>query len=93
MRMVLKTTILTLALLASPITFAAYGSGVDGMEGMPKGDMSKAEFLKLAEAHFEKMDTNQDGIVSLAERKAWHKQMRAKHRELRANQASKPVSK
>jgi hypothetical protein len=87
----LKTTILTLVLAASPVAFAGYG-GMAGMEGMPKGDISKAEFLKLAESHFDKMDSNQDGVASLAERKAWHKQMRAKHRELRANQASKPVA-
>jgi EF hand len=88
----LKAAILTLALAASPAAFAEH-DGVHGMQGMPKGDITKAEFLKLAEAHFDKMDTNHDGVVSLEERKAWHQQMRAKHKEMRANRASAPATK
>lgn len=90
MQKTLKSVALTLVLLASPAVFAQHGNGMAGMEGMPKGDITKAEFLKLAEAHFEKMDTNKDGVVSAAERKEWHKQMREKRRQMRA--ASKPVT-
>jgi hypothetical protein len=91
MRKALKSTFFTLALVVSPVALCAQDGGMmDGMEGMPKGDMSKAEFLQRAESHFEKMDTNHDGVVSLAERKAWHQQMRATHREMRENQTPKP---
>lgn len=89
MHLNLKTVVFTLVLAASPLAFAEHG----GMEGMPKGDITKAEFLKLAEAHFDKMDTNHNGVVSLEERKAWHAQMRAKHSEMRANRASMPATK
>lgn len=92
MNLNLKAAALAIVLAVSPAAFAGSG-GMHGMEGMPKGDITKAEFLKLAETHFNKMDTNHDGVVSLEERKAWHKQMRAKHAEMRANRASAPATK
>ncbi len=88
----LKAAALAIVLIASPAAFADRGD-MQGMPGMPKGDITKADFLKLAETHFETMDTNHDSIISAQERKAWHQQMRAKHREMRANRASMPANK
>lgn len=89
----IKTLCVVASLTVASMAMAAPGQGHGhGPEGMPKGDVSKADFLKHMEDRFDKMDSNKDGVLSQAERKAAHEKMRA-HREERrqarmASQAS-----
>lgn len=38
----------------------------------PHGDITKADFLRMAEARFDKLDTNHDGVLTEVEMKAGH---------------------
>ena len=78
----MKRIILLMALLAAPVALASHH------EDMPKGDMSKADFLKKAEERFNKMDSNKDGMLSQDERKAAHKKMREHRSDMKAKHAS-----
>jgi|DEB0MinimDraft_10_1074344.scaffolds.fasta_scaffold101474_1 hypothetical protein len=42
-----------------------------------KGDVSKADYIKQAEARFDKMDANKDGILTAAEKKAYFDKIKA----------------
>lgn len=86
-----KVLCLTAVLTAAPLAMAEPGQG-PGHEGMPKGDVSKADFLKHMETRFDKMDTNKDGVLSEAERKAAHEQMRAKREEFRKDRMARKAS-
>ncbi|WP_028454248.1 hypothetical protein [Chitinilyticum litopenaei] len=54
---------------------------------MPKmqQDMTRADALQRAEAHFDRMDASKDGVVSDAERQAWREQMRERKMQRRAS--------
>ncbi|MBE9610254.1 EF-hand domain-containing protein [Chitinilyticum piscinae] len=45
---------------------------------MPKGDLTRAEALKHAEQMFDRADADHNGVVTQAERRAMHQQMREK---------------
>ena len=48
------------------------------------GFLSKAEFLKKKEAHFDKMDANGDGLLSKEERQGGHKKAAISDEERKA---------
>ncbi|GHD55139.1 hypothetical protein [Jeongeupia chitinilytica] len=50
----------------------------DMMEHHMKGDLSKADYMKRAGEHFDRMDANHDGKLTAAERKAYWQSMRNK---------------
>lgn len=66
------------ALLA--VTTSAFAESMperpDGPEG--KKDVTRAEFLERAGEHFQKADSNGDGVLSVAERKAAREARREK---------------
>ncbi|WP_373976153.1 hypothetical protein NT239_05075 [Chitinibacter sp. SCUT-21] len=87
-------TTLKMICAAASLTVASFAlaapSPVGGHAGMPKGDVTKADFLKHMEERFNMMDANKDGVLSEAERKAAHDKMRAMRDERRqARMASK----
>lgn len=59
--------------------------GPHGGPGGPRGphedgkSWTRAEAMAKAGQHFDRIDTNKDGVVSPEERKAAHEQMRAMH--------------
>ncbi|GAA5783803.1 hypothetical protein GCM10007860_20870 [Chitiniphilus shinanonensis] len=68
--------------LAAGAVMAADGWG--GKDGAPR-DISRADFVKGAEARFDAMDANKDGVVTQAERQAAWK-TRAEHfRQMRGD--------
>ncbi|WP_410499153.1 hypothetical protein [Chitinibacter sp. S2-10] len=101
MNHLIKTVCLAASLALSSLAMAeatpcpGMGPGMQhGMRGefaMPKGEVKKADFLKRMEARFDAIDSNKDGVLSEAERKTAHDQMRAKRGEMRKNRsASQP---
>jgi hypothetical protein len=89
MRHSIKVLCTLAALSLAPLTMAM------GPEhgGMPKGDITKADFLKRMESRFDQMDTNKDGVLSEAERKAAHDMMRERREQRKADKASGTMSK
>ncbi len=60
--------LVTLMMILSAISMNAY-AGNDSK----KADVSKADYLKQAEASFDKMDSNKDGILTAVEKKEYRK--------------------
>ncbi len=85
----IKTLCVVASLTVASMAMAAPGHGP---EGMPKGDVSKADFLKHMEDRFDKMDSNKDGVLSQAERKAAHDKMRAQREERRQGRMASKAS-
>jgi hypothetical protein len=90
MRHSIKVVCMLAALSLAPLTMAM---GPEHGGGMPKGDITKADFLKRMEGRFDQMDTNKDGVLSEAERKAAHDMMRERREQRKADKASAAVSK
>lgn len=79
-----------LAVFAATLAGTAMADHGHGHGKMPRGDVSKADFLQRMEQRFDAMDSNQDGVLSEAERKAAHEKMRSMREEKRkARMASK----
>ena len=91
MRQIVAIAALASGLVLSPLAMAEPPAG---KHDHFKGDITKADFLKKMEERFDKMDTNKDGVLSEAERKAAHEKMRSE-REQRRNErmASQPMAK
>ncbi|QLG88315.1 hypothetical protein HQ393_08675 [Chitinibacter bivalviorum] len=89
MRHSIKALCIAGLLSAASLAMAAPGNG-PGPEGMPKGDVTRAEFMKHMDERFNMMDTNKDGVISEAERKAAHEKMREMRDQRRGERASMP---
>lgn len=61
-----------------------------GPGGFPHGDITKADFMKKAEARFDRLDTNHDGILTEAEMKAGHDAWRRHDGEHRGPEGDGP---
>lgn len=88
----MKQKLLLAALLAISFNLAQAESvpsqppGIDqhGGPGMEhKGNVTREEFNRRGSEHFERMDVNQDGVLSEDERKAGRENMREKRKERR----------
>jgi len=53
------------------------------MDGNYDGLISKSEFIESKEKRFEKMDINSDGNIDESEIKNYHKNIKAKRKEMR----------
>jgi len=60
--------LVTLMMILSAISMNAYAGDYS-----KKADVSKADYLKQAEASFDKMDSNKDGILTAVEKKEYRK--------------------
>lgn len=54
-------------------------AGPGGPDGREMKSITRAEALAKAGAHFDKIDTNKDGVIDAAERKAAHEKRRELH--------------
>lgn len=65
--------------------------GKGGKGAKASADVSKADFIQRIEQVFERMDADRNGVVTQAERKAWHQQQRSA-RQKNAQGASVPAA-
>ena len=92
----MKTKLLAFAsiLAISTAAFAqapAQGPGPDGQREMKP--TTRAEALAKAGSHFDKVDTNKDGVIDAAERKAAHMKHRERMEQHRADGPGKGAAK
>ena len=64
--------LVTLMMILSAISMNAYAGSHS-----KKADVSKADYLKQAEATFNKMDSNKDGILTAVEKKEYYAKAKA----------------
>jgi len=76
MRLSIQAGLLAVAVLSTSAVFAA-GPTCPSAEMKPKGDITKAEHQKMADARFDQMDANKDGVLTAEERRAAREHMRA----------------
>ena len=86
----MKSLLIATMLCLSPWVSAETAPMCQGMQGMMKGDVQKADFLKNMEAFFDHADANKDGVVTQAERQEARTKMKANcpRRGMRASAAA-----
>ena len=82
--------LLVLVTILSAFALSAYAGG-HTKKG--KGDVSKADYLKQAEARFDRMDADKDGILTVAEKKAYSDKLKAAREPKKAKEGTKPQTK
>ncbi len=81
--------LLVLVTILSAFAFNAHA----GSHSKGKGDVSKADYLKQAEARFDRMDADKDGILTVAEKKAYSAKLKAAREAKKAKEGTKPQTK
>ena len=83
--------LLVLVTILSTFALTAYAGSHSKKVG--KGDISKADYLKQAEASFDRMDADKDGILTVAEKKAYNAKLKAAREAKKAKEGTKPQTK
>ena len=79
--------ILVLMAILSAFAFGAHAAK------HAKGDVLKTDYLKQAEARFDRMDADKDGILTIAEKKAYNAKLKAAREAKKSKEGKKPQSK
>jgi len=80
--------LLVLVTILSAFAFNAHAGS-----HMKKGDVSKTDYLKQAEARFDRMDADKDGILTVAEKKAYSAKLKEAREAKKAKEGKKPQTK
>jgi hypothetical protein len=64
-------------LILATLFLSAFSLNVHAGSHVKKSDVTKADYLKQAEARFDRMDADKNGILTVAEKKAYWAKIKA----------------
>ena len=80
-------------LIIATIFLSALSMNVYAGSHTKKSDVTKTDYLKQAEARFDRMDADKDGILTIAEKKAYNAKLKAAREAKKSKEGKKPQSK